>query len=153
MSTVNVLPMISSDHIYTDGSCLGNPGPGGWAAKCDEFEISGGAHHTTNNVMEMTAVMEALKHSHAQEITIYTDSSYVKNGMSAWIHNWKKKGWLNAKGEPIKNKELWENMDRLSQRFLKINWVWVRAHVGNPMNEYVDQLAKANALKFSKYRV
>ena len=103
--------------------------------------------------MEMTAVIEALKISKAEEITIYTDSTYVKNGMTSWIHAWKKRGWKNATGELIKNKELWENMDRLSQRFLKIHWVWVRAHVGDPKNEYVDQLARASALKFSKHRV
>lgn len=135
--------------IYTDGSCLGNPGPGGWAAKGEDFEISGGSVHTTNNIMELTAVAEALEKSTQPCIVVYTDSTYVKQGMTTWIHTWKKNGWLTSKKQPIKNKELWERLDTLTQKFVKIDWVWVRAHVGNPQNEYVDKLAYASALKFS----
>ena len=132
--------------MYTDGSCLGNPGPGGWAAKYEGlFEISGGAKDTTNNIMEMTAVVKGLEKclEHGiTEVTVHTDSVYVMKGMTTWIHGWKKKGWKTAGGTPVKNMDLWMRLDELSGRFSTIDWRWVKAHAGNPQNEWVDTEAR-----------
>lgn len=135
--------------IWTDGSCLGNPGPGGWAFIAtdgkNEAQRSGGECDTTNNRMELTAVIRALaaakKHD---EVEIHTDSQYVKNGMQLWIKNWKKNGWKTADKKPVKNKELWQELDKLSEN-IKIHWHWVRGHDGNKMNECVDVLARTAA--------
>lgn len=135
--------------IYTDGSCLGNPGPGGWGAillhNGEEKEISGANKATTNNQMEMQAAIEALKTlKEPFEISLYTDSKYLKDGITSWIHGWKRNNWKNAKKEPVKNKELWLILDSLVQDH-KITWNWVKAHAGNELNERVDDLARMQA--------
>ena len=131
--------------IYTDGACRGNPGPGGWGAtlQCENYnkEIKGFSQLTTNNIMELTAVIEALTLiKNPSEILIVTDSTYVKNGINDWIHNWKLKGWRTSNKKPVKNKELWQKLDYLSSMH-SIRWEWVRGHTGNPGNERADQLA------------
>lgn len=130
--------------IYTDGGCNPNPGAGGWAALLmygeHTKELSGGHKNTTNNQMELTAAIEALEALNtACEVELYTDSTYLKNGITNWIHNWKRKGWKNAKGKPVKNKELWLRLDAATQRHT-IQWKWVKGHSGNEHNERVDQL-------------
>ena len=133
--------------VYTDGSCLGNPGPGGWAAIGPDFTLSGGLAHTTNNIMELTAALKALEHvGTSQNIVIYTDSCYVKNGITKWILNWKKNGWKTARGEPIKNRELWVQLDDVNGTH--VTWKWVKAHNGHPQNEAVDKLAREVATSF-----
>jgi len=132
-------------YIYTDGACRGNPGPGGWGAllECDNYkkEIKGSSQLTTNNIMELTAVIEALKLiKNPSKIIITTDSTYVKNGITDWIHNWKLKGWKTANKKPVKNKELWQSLDDLS-RSHSIQWEWVKGHTGHFGNEKADQLA------------
>ncbi len=138
--------------IWTDGSCLGNPGPGGWAFIAtngkDVAERNGGEANTTNNRMELTAVIKALsaakKHD---EIEIHTDSQYVKNGMEKWIRQWKNNNWKNAEKKPVKNKELWQQLDELAQQ-KSIKWVWVKGHAGQEMNERCDELARNAAEKY-----
>ena len=132
-------------HIYTDGACRGNPGPGGWGAllKCEAYkkEIKGASQLTTNNIMELTAVIESLKLiKNPSKIVITTDSTYVKNGITTWIHDWKLKGWKTANKKPVKNKALWEELDNLSNHH-NIQWAWVRGHTGHLGNEKADQLA------------
>ena len=131
--------------IYTDGACRGNPGPGGWGAIliCGDYrkEIKGGSLLTTNNIMELTAVIKALellKNPSSLEIT--TDSTYVKDGITKWIHNWKAKGWKTSNKKPVKNKDLWIQLDSLAKEH-SINWKWVRGHTGHPENEKADELA------------
>ncbi|MCQ9374524.1 ribonuclease HI [Methyloversatilis sp. XJ19-13] len=132
--------------IYTDGACSGNPGPGGWGAllKCGavERELSGGERATTNNRMELMAVIEALnalkKPVHA---VVYTDSQYVQKGISEWIHGWKRKGWKTAGGDPVKNVDLWQALDAAA-RVHEVEWKWVKGHAGHPENERVDRLAR-----------
>ena len=132
-------------YIYTDGACRGNPGPGGWGAIliCGDYrkEIKGGSLLTTNNIMELTAVIQALKllKNHSR-IIVTTDSTYVKDGITKWIHNWKLKGWKTASKKPVKNKDLWLNLDELSSKHI-IDWKWVRGHTGHPENELADKLA------------
>jgi len=131
--------------IFTDGACRGNPGPGGWGALLrfgsKEKEINGYAPSTTNNIMELTAVIEALKQiKKPYEIDITTDSIYVKNGITVWIHNWKTNGWKTAAKKSVKNKELWLELDELIQ-IHQINWIWVKGHSGHPENEKADELA------------
>jgi len=135
--------------IYTDGSCLSNPGNGGWAAiiiKDDKItEISGNEKNTTNNRMELLAPISALsKIEDKENIEIYTDSKYVKQGITEWINNWKSNGWKTSKKEDVKNKDLWTQLDELNSA-LDIQWNWVKAHVGNEFNEKVDLLAKKAA--------
>ena len=135
--------------IWTDGSCLGNPGPGGWGFIATDgkntAERCGGEKNTTNNKMELTAVIKALtaakKHA---EVEIHTDSQYVKNGMESWIKNWKAKGWKTADKKPVKNQELWKQLDELASN-IKIHWVWVKGHAGEEFNELVDDLARSAA--------
>ncbi len=132
--------------IFTDGSCSGNPGPGGWGAilrfNSAERELSGYSPATTNNRMELTAVIEALRTlKEPCRAVIHTDSQYLKNGITTWIHNWKRNGWKTAGKEPVKNKDLWEALELASQRHL-IEWRWVRGHAGHPENERCDQLAR-----------
>lgn len=139
--------------IYTDGSCLGNPGNGGWGAillyKEHQKKISGGKKDTTNNQMELQAVIEALKIiKRSVKIVIYTDSQYVKNGLTTWIINWKKNGWKTADKKPVKNLELWQKLDLESTKH-QIEWRWVKAHAGNKYNEMVDDLARSAAEKVS----
>jgi ribonuclease HI len=131
--------------IFTDGACKGNPGPGGWGAILrygnKEKEINGYNSSTTNNIMELTAVIEALKQiKKPYAINITTDSTYVKNGITDWIHNWKNNGWKTAAKKNVKNKELWIELDSLIQSH-KINWIWVKGHSGHPENERADELA------------
>ena len=131
--------------IYTDGACKGNPGLGGWGAWLQSGdhakELFGGEANTTNNRMEMTAVIEALASlKRTCDIVLYTDSEYVKNGITTWIHGWKARGWKTAAKQPVKNVELWQRMDALSQLH-KIEWRWVKGHAGDPGNEKADELA------------
>ena len=135
--------------IYTDGSCLKNPGNGGWAAiictKDEMKKISGSEQDTTNNRMELMATINALKEVNSEDlIEIYTDSKYVKNGITDWIHNWIKNNWKTSNKEDVKNKDLWIQLHELNNN-LKIKWNWVKAHAGNPLNEEVDLLAKKAA--------
>jgi ribonuclease HI len=131
--------------IFTDGACKGNPGPGGWGAimKYGDHvkELNGYSAETTNNIMELTAVIEALKYlTRPCNIILTTDSNYVKNGITEWIHNWKKKGWKTANKKPVKNKECWLQLDVEVQRH-QIEWKWVKGHSGHPENERADELA------------
>ena len=131
--------------IFTDGACKGNPGPGGWGAILrygkTEKEIYGSSKNTTNNIMELTAVIESLKNLKKPcELIITTDSKYVKNGITEWIHNWKKNGWRTAAKKEVKNKELWVELDSLIQ-IHSISWDWVKGHSGHPENERADLLA------------
>jgi len=131
--------------IFTDGACKGNPGPGGWGAilrfQDNEKEINGYKPLTTNNIMELMAVIESLKAiSKPFEIVITTDSQYVKNGITSWIHNWKKNGWKTAAKKPVKNKELWIELDHLIQKH-NVSWKWVKGHSGHIENERADELA------------
>jgi ribonuclease HI len=135
--------------IYTDGSCLKNPGNGGWAAiicsKDEMKKISGREKDTTNNRMELLATINALKEVNSDDlIEIYTDSKYVKNGITDWIHNWIKNNWKTSNKEDVKNKDLWVQLHELNNNS-KIKWNWVKAHAGNPLNEEVDLLAKKAA--------
>ena len=138
-------------HIFTDGACKGNPGPGGWGAVLkygnSVKEIKGFASDTTNNIMELTAVIEALKSlTRPCDVIITTDSNYVKDGITEWIHQWKKKGWQTAGKKPVKNKELWQKLETETYRH-KIEWKWVRGHSGHPENERADELANIAALQ------
>jgi ribonuclease HI len=131
--------------IYTDGACKGNPGPGGWGAwlKSGEHvkEMCGGEPLTTNNRMELTAPIEALASlKQACDVTIYTDSQYLRNGISTWIHGWKARGWKTADHKPVKNIDLWQRLDALAQQH-KVRWHWVKAHAGDLGNERADALA------------
>ncbi|MDB9937234.1 ribonuclease HI [Candidatus Pelagibacter sp.] len=135
--------------IYTDGSCLNNPGNGGWAAiiniNSEIKRISGGVKNTTNNKMELMAPIKALQEVKEQQpIEIYTDSQYVKLGITDWIHKWIKNNWQTSKKEPVKNKELWIELYELTKSY-EIKWIWVKAHAGNILNEEVDLLAKQAA--------
>jgi len=137
--------MVSVLEIYTDGACRGNPGVGGWGAilKYDNKikEINGFSKETTNNIMELSAVINALKElNRSCDIIITTDSNYVKDGITKWIHNWKKNGWKTANKKPVKNKELWLELDNLVTQH-QINWKWIKGHSGHPENERADQLA------------
>ena len=136
---------IEKVQIFTDGACKGNPGPGGWGAilrfQDNEKEINGYESLTTNNIMELMAVIESLKAiSKPFEIEITTDSKYVKNGITSWIHNWKKNGWKTAAKKPVKNKELWIELDHLIQKH-NVSWKWVKGHSGHLENERADELA------------
>jgi|TARA_B110000046_G_scaffold174115_1_gene197502 ribonuclease HI len=135
--------------IYTDGSCLNNPGNGGWAAiiniNNDVKKISGSVKDTTNNKMELMAPIKALQEiKEKQPIEIYTDSQYVRLGITDWVHKWMKNNWQTSKKEPVKNKELWIQLYELTNSF-DIKWIWVKAHAGNLLNEEVDLLAKQAA--------
>ena len=135
--------------IYTDGSCLKNPGNGGWAAiiiiNGDFKKISGNEKNTTNNRMELMAPINALKNIKSEEeIIIYTDSQYVKLGITEWINTWLKNNWQNSKKEQVKNKDLWLELYNLNKS-LNVKWNWIKAHAGNPLNEEVDLLAKKAA--------
>ncbi|EAS62343.1 ribonuclease HI [Photobacterium angustum] len=143
--------MMKQVEIYTDGSCLGNPGPGGYGAvlryKQHEKELSDGFFMTTNNRMELLAAIEglaSLKESCLVDLT--TDSQYVRQGITQWIHNWKKRGWKTADKKPVKNADLWQRLDTETQRH-QVQWHWVKGHAGHPENERCDVLARAAAEK------
>lgn len=148
--------------VYTDGGCSGNPGPGGWGCvildlteteKNKERIFSGGRKLTTNNQMELTAVIEALKvivrdyANNSIQVSVFTDSQYVKNGITTWIKNWKRNGWRTADKSPVKNKELWLELDSLTQQ-LSLRWVWVKGHAGVHYNEVVDKLTQDEIARF-----
>ena len=137
---------------WTDGACSGNPGPGGWGVLMramdgdqivKERELSGGEPDTTNNRMELMAAISALETlTRASEITITTDSAYVKNGVTQWIHGWKRNGWRTADRKPVKNAELWQRLDAAQARH-KVRWEWIKGHAGHDENEHADELARA----------
>lgn len=141
--------------IYTDGGCSGNPGPGGWAFVVSENgEIreyrSGGDQSTTNNKMELTAVINALEYAKAngeRDVVILTDSQYVKNGITVWIHSWKKNGWRTSSKAPVKNVEYWVTLDKLNDE-LNVDWQWVKGHAGIAGNEECDHLVRMETAKF-----
>mgnify|MGYP000737115381 CR=1 FL=1 len=131
--------------IYTDGACRGNPGPGGWGALLlageRELELWGGEPATTNNRMELWAAIEALRAlKRPCEVDLYTDSTYVRKGITEWMHSWKSKGWKTAARKPVKNSDLWKMLDSESARH-QVEWHWVKGHSGDPGNERADQLA------------
>ena len=131
--------------IFSDGACRGNPGPGGWGALLRarglEKELWGGEAATTNNRMELTAVIRALEAlKRPSQVRLYTDSQYVQKGISEWIHGWKRKGWRTADRKPVKNEDLWRRLDELAQQH-RIEWHWVKGHAGHPENERADRLA------------
>ena len=137
--------MCIRDRIYTDGACSGNPGKGGWAAVIlngNSIEkISGSAENTTNNRMELMALISALKFVKDQNLEIFTDSKYAKDGIEKWIINWKKNGWKTSNKEDVKNKDLWIELDKLNKK-KKIKWTWVKGHAGDKYNSLADELAK-----------
>ena len=141
--------------IYTDGACSGNPGPGGWGAILRwngvEKELNGGERETTNNRMELMAAIRALEalKGGPHSVDLYTDSSYVKDGISGWIHGWKRNGWKTASKKPVKNAELWQELDALVARH-RINWHWIKGHAGHPENERADALAREGMAPFKR---
>lgn len=142
---------------YTDGACSGNPGPGGWGVLMramngdtvvKERELCGGAADTTNNQMELLAAINALEVlDRSTSVTIITDSTYVKNGVTSWIHGWKRNGWKTAAKKPVKNAELWQRLD-LAQAQHQVTWEWVKGHAGHPENERADELARTGMKPF-----
>jgi ribonuclease HI len=147
---------------YTDGACSGNPGPGGWGvlliareggAVVKERELSGGEALTTNNRMELLAAISALETlAKPSEITVVTDSAYVKNGVTEWIHGWKRNGWRTAGKDPVKNAELWQRLDQAQARH-KVQWRWIKGHAGHEENERADALARAGMAPFKPAKV
>jgi ribonuclease HI len=143
---------------YTDGACSGNPGPGGWGALLQaqdgdrvvkERELKGGAATTTNNRMELLAAITALESlTRPSEVTVVTDSAYVKNGVTAWLHGWKRNGWKTAAKKPVKNEDLWRRLDTAQARH-RVTWEWVKGHAGHPENERADALARAGMKPFT----
>ena len=146
---------------YTDGACSGNPGPGGWGVlliaqngetEIKRRELSGGAPETTNNRMELMAAIAALEAlERATPITIVTDSTYVKNGLTEWIHGWKRNGWRTSAKKPVKNAELWRRLDEAASRH-DVTWEWIKGHAGHPENERADELARAGMEPFKPGR-
>ncbi len=144
-------------YAYTDGACSGNPGPGGWGVLLQakegdtivkERELSGGEPETTNNQMELMAAISALETlARTSHITIVTDSAYVKNGVTTWIHGWKRNGWKTSNKKPVKNVDLWQRLDA-AQAEHTVVWQWVKGHAGHPENERADELARAGMAPF-----
>ena len=137
---------LKSVTIHTDGACRGNPGPGGWGAVLEHagqrMDLSGGSVETTNNRMELQAAISALRALNQPcQVVLFTDSQYVKNGITTWIKGWKRKGWLTAAKEPVKNEDLWRQLDDLTQKH-DVEWKWLKGHVGHPLNEHCDSLAR-----------
>jgi len=140
--------------IFTDGACKGNPGAGGWGALLryggEEKELFGGESPTTNNRMELTAVIRALESlKRAVPVVVYTDSQYVQKGITEWIHGWKRKGWRTADKKPVKNADLWQRLDQLAAQH-RIEWRWVRGHSGHEFNDRADQLANLGVNSLSE---
>lgn len=140
--------------IFTDGACKGNPGPGGWGVILrmgqHEKELSGSDPQTTNNRMEMTAVIKGLNALiEACEVTLYTDSKYVIDGITKWVSGWKRNGWVNASKQPVRNADLWHELIDAAHRH-KVNWQWVRGHAGHPENERADRLASDAAMRVGR---
>ena len=141
--------------IYTDGACKGNPGIGGWGALLvhneQSIEIFDGELETTNNRMELKAVIEALNHATSMndDVQIYTDSSYVQKGIQEWILNWKKNGWRSSNKKPVKNQDLWQELDTLNSSLI-VEWFWVKGHAGHPGNERADFLANEGVKKIQQ---
>ena len=145
---------MSQIKIWTDGACSGNPGPGGWGvllrSGTHEKHLKGGLPETTNNRMELMAAIEALKSlKYPCTIDLYTDSAYVKGGITSWIHSWKRNGWKTVKKNPVKNVDLWQELDGLIQ-IHQINWYWVKGHAGHVENERADSLAREGMSCFKK---
>lgn len=141
---------------FTDGACRGNPGPGGWAVllryRGHEKTLSGAEAATTNNRMELMAAIQALEGlKRSCRVRIHTDSQYVRNGITAWLPGWKRRGWKTADGAPVKNLDLWQRLDRANARH-SVTWEWVRGHSGHPENEKVDALARQAAAAVSAHR-
>ena len=142
---------------FTDGACSGNPGPGGWGVLLQakegdtvvkQRELQGGEPATTNNRMELLAAIHALESlTRASEITVVTDSAYVKNGVTGWIHGWKRNGWRTADKKPVKNVELWQRLDEAAARH-RVTWQWIKGHAGHAENERADELARAGMAPF-----
>ena len=142
--------------IYTDGACSGNPGPGGWGAILvwgeHTKELQGGEAETTNNRMELLAAITALETlKRPMTVELWTDSAYVKDGISSWIHGWKKRGWKTADKKPVKNEDLWKRLDSAGERHT-IDWRWIKGHAGHAMNERADELARAGMAPFKAAR-
>jgi ribonuclease HI len=134
--------------VFTDGACSGNPGPGGWGAllrwRGTERELKGGERQTTNNRMEMMAAIQALETlTRSAHVRIHTDSVYLRDGITKWIHNWKARGWKTADKKPVKNIDLWQRLETAIERHRKVEWKWVKGHAGHPENERADALARA----------
>lgn len=145
---------MKSIELHTDGACSGNPGPGGWGALlrygAHERELVGGEALTTNNRMELMAAIAGLEAlTEPCDVTLYTDSQYVRQGITEWMPNWVRRGWKTAGGDPVKNRDLWERLHAATQRHA-IDWRWVKGHAGDPDNERVDGLARAEALAFKQ---
>jgi len=146
-------------YAYTDGACSGNPGPGGWgalliardgASEVKRRELSGGEAGTTNNRMELLAAIAALESlTRPTTITMVTDSQYVKNGVTSWIHGWKKNGWKTSARKPVKNEDLWKRLDA-AQATHRVQWEWVKGHAGHPENERADELARAGMAPYKR---
>jgi ribonuclease HI len=137
--------------IFTDGACSGNPGPGGWGAilrwKGHEKELFGGEADTTNNRMELMAAIQALESlKRSSRVALYTDSTYVRDGIKSWIHGWKRNGWKTAAKKPVKNEDLWRRLDAATADH-DIAWHWVKGHAGHPENERADELARQGAVE------
>ena len=140
--------------VFTDGACKGNPGPGGWGALLrmgrHEKELSGSDAHTTNNRMELTAAIRALAALiEPCEVNLHTDSKYVMDGITRWVHGWKRNGWVTASKKPVQNAELWHDLIEVAAKH-KIEWIWVKGHSGHPENDRVDKLASDAALAAAK---
>ena len=148
-------------YAWTDGACSGNPGPGGWGVLLramdgervlKERELKGGEPQTTNNRMELLAAINALEAlDRPSEITITTDSAYVKNGITSWLHGWKRNGWKTAAKKPVKNAELWQRLDAAQSRH-KVHWKWIKGHAGHPENERADELAREGMKPYKRRR-
>ena len=148
--------MTDTVEVWTDGACSGNPGPGGWGVilsyKGKQKELSGGEAMTTNNRMELMGAIAALESlTRPCTVALHTDSQYLRQGITAWIHGWKKNGWKTADRKPVKNEELWKRLDAALKQH-KIEWKWVKGHAGDPMNERADELARAGMAPFKPGR-